>query len=94
MWESLANNFEGADLKVSMATKGTVRTVFYMDEDDREALVRMSDESGLSPAELTRRAVKMFLRPRQGRVEISHETYRALMDLAKMLKSEARSYGR
>ncbi len=77
-----------------MAGKGTVRTVFYMDEDDREALARMSDESGLSTAELTRRAVKMFLRPKQGRIEISHETYRALMDLAKMLKSDGRSNGR
>ncbi len=78
-----------------MAAKGTVRTVFYIDEADREALGRMSDESGLSTAELTRRAVKMFLRPRQQRrFEISHETYRALMDLAKMLKWDGRSNGK
>lgn len=71
-----------------------------MDEADREALVRMSDESGLSPAELTRHAVKMFLRPKQRRrFVISCKTYRAfveqaielaMQDVANMLKSNGR----
>jgi hypothetical protein len=39
-----------------------VRTVFHLDEADREALERISKKSGAPLAELIRRAVSDFLK--------------------------------
>jgi ribbon-helix-helix CopG family protein len=39
-----------------------IRTVFHLDKSDREALERMSKETGAPLAELLRRAVAQYVR--------------------------------